>query len=78
MLRTDDSNSQFKDEWFLKKSVWTFCPTKTEIVQTNVNFGRKMSDVRPLFQALCIVYLIYIASYICITQTLLSNKPVPL
>ena len=33
-------------------SAWTFCPTKTKIVQTNVNFGRKMSDVRPLFQAL--------------------------
>ena len=31
---------------------WTFCPTKTRNVQTNVNFGQKMSDVRPLFQAL--------------------------
>ena len=57
MLRTDDSDSQFKDEWFLKNSAWTFCPTKTKNVQTNVNFGQKMSDVRPLFQAL--VYILY-------------------
>ena len=32
--------------------VQTFCLTKTRNVQTNVNFGWKMSDVRPLFQAL--------------------------
>ena len=32
--------------------VWTFCPTKTRNVQTSVNFGRKMSNVRLLFQAL--------------------------
>ena len=32
--------------------VWTFCPTKTRNVQANVNFGQKMSDVQPLFQAL--------------------------
>ena len=62
MLRTDDSDSQFKDEWFLKKIAWTFCPTKTKIVQTNVNFGRKMSDVRPLFQhwvCVCICICVY-------------------
>ena len=32
--------------------VWTLCPTKAKNGQTNTNFGRKMSDVRPLFQAL--------------------------
>ena len=52
MLRTDDSNSKFKEELLLKISAWTFCLTKTKNVQTNVNFGRKMSDVQPLFQAL--------------------------
>ena len=31
---------------------WTFCPTKTRNVPTRVNFGQKMSNVRPLFQAL--------------------------
>ena len=34
--------------------VWTFCLIKTRNVWTNVNFGRKMSDVQPLFQALCV------------------------
>ena len=58
MLRTDDSNSKFKEELLL--TVWTFCPTKTKNVQTNVNFGRKMSDVRPLFQAL--MYVSYVLS----------------
>ena len=44
MLRTD---SKFKDECIVTKqfSVWGFCLTKTKNVQTNVNFGQKMSDV---------------------------------
>ena len=29
----------------------TFCPSKSKNVWTNVSFGRKMSDVQPLFQA---------------------------
>jgi len=31
---------------------WTLRPTKMENARTNTNIGRKMSDVRPLFQAL--------------------------
>ena len=31
---------------------WTPCLTKLKFARTNTSFGRKMSDVRPLFQAL--------------------------
>ena len=37
---------------FLKKFCLDILSDQNHIVQTNVNFGRKMSDVRPLFQAL--------------------------
>ena len=55
MLRTDDSLA-FKEMSGFKGvvkqfSAWTFCPTKTKMFR-HVNFGRKMSDARPLFQAL--------------------------
>ena len=32
VLSTDNFDSEFKDEWFLKKSAWTFCQTKTKNV----------------------------------------------
>ena len=62
MLRTDDSltlKASLSMSNFLKICssetqffAWTFYPIKTKHVQTNINFGRKMSDVRSLFQAL--------------------------
>ena len=46
------------------RNVVTLCPTKAKIVQTNINFGRKMSDVQPLFQVL------YTYMYTCIIFTI--------
>ena len=55
VIYTHDYDCHVKTDGLLLKefSAWTFCLTKTQNVQTNVNFGQKMSDVRPLFQALC-------------------------
>ena len=56
MLRTDDSltlkTSLRMSIFKVQFSAWTFCPIKTKNVQTNINFGGKMSNVRPLFRAL--------------------------
>ena len=51
-MRTDDSDSQFKDQWFLKKILLGYFVRPKPKLFRQINFGRKMSDVRPLFQAL--------------------------
>ena len=42
---------------------WTLRLTKIRNIQTNINFGQKMSVVQPLFQALQGMECSYVASY---------------
>ena len=68
MLRTDDSNSKFKEELLLKKFCLDILSDQNQNVRTNINFGRKMSIVQPLFQALMLVGIVpYVYSvYFCL------------